>query len=167
MIVAFNAQGIIGKDNKIPWFYKGDLKFFKERTTDHVVVMGRKTWESLPPKMRPLPNRVNIVVTSKRPDEIGMVANDKTMIASSMELALMLAKDNYPEKDVWLIGGRQIYAEGLTVAQEIFITHVPDELTDVEGAVYWPKFTDDWGLQSTAVHPECPELFVAQWVRIR
>jgi len=166
MIVALNSQGVIGKDNKIPWFYKGDLKFFKEQTSGHVVIMGRKTWESLPPKMRPLPNRVNIVVSSKSPMEIGMENISPTcMMAHDMNDALKAAAEFGAGKDIWLIGGASIYEEGMKIANEMLISHVPDELPNTDGCVLFPKFTDDWGLAATGVHPECPELFVAQWVR--
>ncbi len=166
MIVAFNPQGVIGKDNKIPWFYKGDLKFFKDQTSGHAVIMGRKTWESLLPKMRPLPNRVNIVITSKTPVEIGMEnINPNSMIARDMEDALRCAAEFAPGKDIWLMGGEQVYREGLKHASECLITHVPDELDDLNGTVLWPGFTDGWGLARTEVHPECPELFVATWVQ--
>lgn len=161
MIVAFNSQAVIGKDNKIPWFYRGDLKFFKDRTMGHVVIMGRKTWESLPPKMRPLPGRVNIVITSKTDMEVGT----ESMVARSMQEALKLAADSHPEKDIWLIGGQQVYREGLQYANECLITHVPDELESTEDCVLWPGFSSDWGMQSTHPHPECPELFVAVWTR--
>lgn len=172
MIVAFNAQGVIGKDNKIPWFYKGDLKFFKDRTMGQVVIMGRKTWESLPPKMRPLPGRVNIVITSKSPSEIGMEYIGPTGVdtwswtASNMSNALKCAEEFAPGKDVWLIGGQQVYREGLQYANECLITHVPDELESTEDCVLWPGFSSDWGMQSTHPHPECPELFVAVWTRM-
>lgn len=173
MIVAYNSQGIIGKDNKIPWFFKGDLKFFKDQTMGGVVIMGRKTWESLPPKMRPLPGRVNIVITSKSPAEIGVgkcepLPGNDTLAAVAWNLgdALTFANDFFPDKDIWIIGGASVYAEGMKVAQEVVVTDVVNhDLEDTTGAVYFPKWTEAWQLTSTTPHPECPDLAVSRWTR--
>jgi dihydrofolate reductase len=163
MIVATNPQGVIGKDNKIPWFYKGDLQYFKMMTTGHVVVMGRKTWESLPPKMRPLPGRVNIVLTSKTPTEIGMEnINPECMTARDMADALKCAADFAPGKDIWLIGGEQVYREGMDIADDCLVTNVPD-LVDTAGATLMPSWSPKWHLHGTNPHPTAEGLTLSLW----
>jgi dihydrofolate reductase len=124
IIAAVSDNGVIGvadhKGSRIPWHYSSDMKHFKKMTTDSVVVMGRKTFESMGRK--PLPNRENVVISSHKID----VPNVKW--AASLDREMMeqqiLIRDSH--KDVWLIGGASIYEEGMFYASEIHLSVVPD-----------------------------------------
>src|SRR5688572_1383436 len=107
LIVAIAENNAIGKDNKLLWHLPADMKFFKEQTTGHTIVTGRKNYESIPEKFRPLPNRTNIVVTrDQNYPSLGAI------VASSLEDAIGKAKKNGTEK-CFIIGGGQIYKESL------------------------------------------------------
>ena len=112
-IWAQSPEGVIGKDGTIPWHVPEDLRFFSITTTGNPVIMGRRTWESFPPKFRPLPARPNIVVTS-HPET---VASDQVNVwtAASYAEALDLAQSllNQPDGDIWAIGGTRIWADAL------------------------------------------------------
>lgn len=109
VIAACDRKMGIGKDGGIPW--KSDLKFFKEMTTNHVIIMGRKTWESL--HQPPLPNRINIVVSTRYPDGrfYKLINEDKRIFYSvkDLEEALSLSNRNWPDKERFIIGGEQLY----------------------------------------------------------
>jgi dihydrofolate reductase len=107
-IVACDQKQGIGKDGSIPW--KTDLSFFKKMTTGHVVIMGRKTWESL--NIQPLPDRVNIIVSNTLPQ--GRWKKNKSdkeyfYCEPSIGAALAFARDLYPDKEHFIIGGEQLY----------------------------------------------------------
>ena len=128
ILVAVSPEGIIGKDNSIPWHYSADLKRFKRLTLDKTVIMGRRTWESLP--VKPLPDRRNIVITRTSLDDVECF--------SSIDDALATC-----EGDVWFIGGAGIYQEALGKADIIDMTLVPDNVSG-EGCVGFPKIGDEW-----------------------
>lgn len=137
LIVAKAANGCIGRDNKLPWYLPGDLKYFKQATFGKPIIMGRKTWESL---KGPLPGRANIVI-SRQP---GYVAQGARVVAS-LDDAIRLAEsiaviDGVDE--VVVIGGAQIYAEALPRADVLYITEVH---ADVEGDAFFPEYdTSSW-----------------------
>ena len=112
LVVAAARNGVIGKDGAIPWRLPEDMKRFKALTLGHAVVMGRKTWDSLPPKNRPLPGRRNLVVTRD--------TNWQAEGAERVTLEAVLAGD------VFVIGGAEIYRAALPLAGRI-------ELTEVQG----------------------------------
>ena len=115
-IAAVDRQGAIGKDGKLPWHYSADMKFFKETTTDHAVVMGRKTWLTLG---KPLKNRLNIVLSHDsniEPQESLLVLDD---VESVLSLNDSLATD------LFVIGGAQIYEAFLPQIEKWIITAVP------------------------------------------
>ncbi|MES2255755.1 MAG: dihydrofolate reductase [Pseudomonadota bacterium] len=114
LVLAMAENGVIGKDGAIPWRIAEDMKRFKALTLGKPVVMGRKTWDSLPRK--PLPNRTNIVVTR----QAGWSA-DGAVTASSFHDALEKAKGS---TDVMVIGGGEIYRAALAQANRIELTHV-------------------------------------------
>lgn len=101
IIVAADLSNGIGKNGDIPWHFSDDFKYFKKCTSDSIVVMGRKTWDSLPKK--PLPNRQNVVV-SKR---FGILEN--TTVISNFDLNLLENKN----KDIWIIGGESLYKQAI------------------------------------------------------
>lgn len=125
IIAAVAANGVIGDRNALLWHISEDLKHFKALTTGHPVVMGRKTWESLG---RPLPNRENVVITRQRIDIPGC------RVAHSLAGALEL----FPEsEEVFVLGGAQIYAEALPLADRFYLTRV---LHDYEGDTRFPEW---------------------------
>jgi len=128
ILVAVSPEGIIGKNNSIPWHYSADLKRFKRLTIGNTVIMGRKTWESLP--IKPLPNRRNIVITRSSIEEIDCF--------QSIDDALQTC-----EGDVWFIGGAGIYKEAMRKADLIDMTLVPDNIAG-EGCIYFPEIGNEW-----------------------
>jgi dihydrofolate reductase len=120
LIAAVAKNGVIGKDNALPWHLPEDLKHFKQLTTGHAVIMGRKTWESLPERFRPLPGRLNIVVT-----------RDPAYIAAGATIAHSLAE---AEKvggsgTAFIIGGAALYAQALPLAQRLELTEIDAEFS--------------------------------------
>ena len=128
ILVAISPEGVIGKDNSIPWHYSADLKRFKRLTLGKTVIMGRRTWESLP--VKPLPDRRNIVITRTSLDGVECFPS----IDDALETC---------EGDVWFIGGAGIYREALGKADIIDMTLVPDNVSG-EGCVGFPKIGDEW-----------------------
>ena len=128
ILVAVSPEGIIGKDNSIPWHYSADLKRFKRLTLGKTVIMGRRTWESLP--VKPLPDRRNIVITQSLLDSVECFPSIDNALGTC-------------EGDVWFIGGAGIYQEALGKADIIDMTLVPDNISG-EGCVEFPKIGDEW-----------------------
>ena len=128
ILVAVSPEGIIGKNNTIPWHYSADLKRFKRLTTGKTIIMGRKTWESLP--VKPLPNRRNIVISRSSLENVDCF--------QSIDEALETC-----EGDIWFIGGAGIYEEAMLKSDLIDMTLVPDNVTG-EGCIYFPKIGNEW-----------------------
>ena len=126
IIVALGENNVIGKDNDIPWQIPADLAHFKALTTGHTIIMGRKTFESIG---RILPNRQNIIVSST------LSAVEGAHVVSSLQDALQIAGDD----EIFVIGGAQLYAEALPLAEQLDITHVH---LAPEGDTYFPFV--DW-----------------------
>jgi dihydrofolate reductase len=134
VIAAVARNRVIGFDNRLIWNIPEDMAHFKALTSGHTVVMGRKTWESLPPRFRPLPNRHNIVI-SRQADYAAPGAE----VADSLENALKLAST---ATLVFIIGGEQIYTQALAVADRLEITEVDLE---PEGDAWFPEIAAvDW-----------------------
>jgi dihydrofolate reductase len=134
IIAAVARNRVIGKDNRLLWNIPEDMAHFKALTAGHTVIMGRKTWESLPPRFRPLPGRRNIVI-SRQPDYAAPGAE----VADSLENALKLAST---AAVVFVIGGEQIYTQAIAVADRLEITEV--DLAP-EGDAWFPEIaTVDW-----------------------
>src|ERR1700733_8764651 len=131
IIVAFDSQYGIGKAGQLPWHLPADLKHFKEITSTvtnsakkNAVIMGRKTWDSLPPKFRPLPGRVNMVLSKE-----GKL-NLPSGVLSSSSLENALTQLSSPDiESVFVIGGAQIYAHAMEhpLCQKLYVTHVQGE----------------------------------------
>lgn len=146
LIYARAANGVIGKDNAMPWHLPEDMAHFRQLTGGSAVVMGRRTWDSLPPRFRPLPGRRNIVVTRQqdwRPEP----ASDQVQRAASVEEAIALARRHSP--DVWIIGGAQIYAQALPLADAIEVTEIG---RDYEGDAHAPELSPEWHAVSRSEH---------------
>ena len=134
IIVAIAQNYAIGKDNDLLWHISKDLKRFKELTKDHFVVMGKRTYYSLP--TRPLPNRTNMIITDVPGEEI-----DNCLMAYSIEDAVA-KMDN--EKENFIIGGGSIYRQFLPLADKLYITHVHK---DFEADTFFPEISEkEWNL---------------------
>lgn len=120
LIVAMDLDRGIGRDNDLMWHLPNDMKFFKDTTQQHVVVMGRKNYDSIPEKYRPLPNRENVVLTRNT----GFTA-ENCEVFHSLEACLEFYKSE-SERTIFIIGGGEIYRLALEaqVVDEMFITHI-------------------------------------------
>ena len=147
MIAAVSQDGIIGKDNKIPWSYPEDMKFFRKQTAGATIIMGRYTWESIGSK--PLPKRRNIVITRAKIEGVEcfesmeLALADTKYKASKSGILLFESEEGkvaYEKlhNDVWLIGGEQIYREGLQFADEFYLTLIPETVNAVNGVARFP-----------------------------
>jgi dihydrofolate reductase len=137
LIYARAANGVIGKDGTLPWHLPEDLAHFKRTTLGCPVIMGRKTWDSLPPKFRPLPGRTNVVVT-RQPNwnEIGAHP------ACGLHEALFICEQiSPPVDDVWVIGGAQLYALAAPLAATAVVTEIDQAF---EGDAFAPTLGTDW-----------------------
>lgn len=138
VIVARASNGVIGRDNTLPWRLRDDLQQFKQRTLGCPVIMGRKTWDSLG---RPLPGRQNIVITRQQ----GFAA-EGAHCAHSLPEALSACSD---AERVFVIGGAQIYAQALDLADVLWITEVNAE---IQGDAHFPDFDANWFREISREH---------------
>ena len=141
LIFARAANGVIGHNNTLPWHLPEDLAHFKRTTLGCPVIMGRKTWDSLPPKFRPLPGRLNVVVT-RQPGW----RTDGALTAHSLIEACALCP---PGSDAWVIGGAEVYAQALPLASSAVVTEID---TDFEGDAFAPVFGPQWHEVSREPH---------------
>jgi dihydrofolate reductase len=131
LLAGVARNGAIGLDNRLPWRLPEDLKHFRALTMGAPVVMGRKTWDSLPERFRPLPGRHNIVL-SRSAD----FRAEGASVAHTLDEALALAERDAPKR-VFVIGGEQIFRDALPKADELELTEVE---RDFEGDVFFPAF---------------------------
>jgi dihydrofolate reductase len=117
------------------WKLPGDLKRFKDLTEGHVVLMGRKTWDSLPKKFKPLPGRINIVLTRNKSKDYG---ENVFLVDSKDELDFVLKYDKFKNKDLWIIGGGEVYKMFLNDVDELHLTEVEGEFP--EANIFFPPF---------------------------
>ncbi|MFS0729913.1 dihydrofolate reductase [Curtobacterium sp. 1P10AnD] len=136
MVWARSRSGVIGADGGMPWHVPEDLAHFRQVTGDATVVMGRRTWESLPSRFRPLPGRRNVVLTR----DASWASTDA---AAGAEVVHDLATALDTDEPVWIIGGGQVYAAGLAFADRVFETVVDVE---VPGDTVAPELGDGWVL---------------------
>lgn len=138
VIVAVARNGVIGRDNELPWRLQADLQWFKKITTGHTIVMGRKTYESIG---KPLPNRENIVISRQADLEIAGC----TVVDS-----LQTARNRATNDSVFVIGGAQIYRQALPMADQLYLTLVD---ANIEGDT-WLPFIDleTWSLRESNRH---------------
>ncbi len=133
LIYARARNGVIGKDNQMPWHLPEDLAHFKRVTLGQPVIMGRKTWDSLPARFRPLPGRMNIVVTRQSDWHA-----EGAMRATSIEDAMRLCST---APDAWVMGGAEIYRQAEPLASTAVVTEIN---ADFEGDAYAPLLGADW-----------------------
>lgn len=143
MIAAMSQNRVIGKNNDLPWHLPDDFNFFKETTAGHSVIMGRKNFESLPPKFKPLPNRVNIVITRDNNYQA-----EGTTVVHSLEEAVAEAKLE-GQDEIFIIGGGEIYKLGLEVANKVYLTEIHAE---INGDTFFPDLDKKTWKESSRVH---------------
>ena len=145
-IAAMSLNRVIGQNNKIPWDLPEDLRFFKKMTTGQIVVMGRKTFESIG---KPLPDRSTIVVTRTQTDQLGVqTVSDLGQINLGAEA-----------REVFICGGAQLYAEALPLCSDLYLTLVK---RNVDGDAFFPPFEDDF--QFGALILEKPEFKIVHYL---
>lgn len=137
LIWAQARGGVIGADGGIPWHIPEDMKFFREATAGATVLMGRRTWDSLPERFRPLPGRTNIVVT-----------RDRSFAADG---AVVQHEPAVPDGDVWVMGGGEIYAATLPLADVLVVTEVD---AAIEGDTLAPSIPETFALEDDAAWRE-------------
>lgn len=135
LIAAMDQNHVIGFENDMPWHLPRDLKFFKDKTTGHPIIMGRKTFESIG---RPLPNRKNIVLSRTQtnfPKEIQVIQEIDTILKWNHE---------QPDEEYFIIGGGNLYQQAISYADRMYITKINEEF---KGDTYFPHFSEaDWTL---------------------
>lgn len=134
LIAGVARNGVIGGDNRLLWHLPEDMRFFRATTLGAPVIMGRRTWESLPERFRPLPGRHNIVLTR----QAGFSAAGAS-VARSLDEALALAANGSqpPPARAFVIGGEQLYREALPHAHELLLTEID---RDFDGDAHFPAF---------------------------
>ncbi len=137
LIAAIGKNNELGKGNDLLWKLPADIKYFKEKTSGHTVIMGRKTFESIG---RPLPNRQNIVITRDTnyiPTGVEIVHSlNEALKIASLEQGKKF-EENQEEVEIFIIGGAQIYAEAMEKANKLYITHI--EAEDKDADAFFPE----------------------------
>ncbi len=128
LIAAVARNGVIGSNNALPWHLPEDMKHFRQLTTGNVVIMGRKTWESLPERFRPLPDRLNVVVTRNA---------DYAAAGATVVHALDQAIKVGVGRTAFIIGGAELYAHAFQKAERLELTEID---ADIDGDAYFPAF---------------------------
>jgi dihydrofolate reductase len=149
LIWAQAANGIIGRDNAIPWHVPEDMKHFRTVTAGSTVLMGRRTWESLPPRFRPLPGRRNLVLTRS-----ATWSDDGAEVVHSLDDALA--------GDVWVIGGADVYAAALPRADVLEVTELRDA---VDGDVHAPAIDASWRIDTDSGWQQSSAGPTFRWLR--
>ncbi|MDP3540681.1 MAG: dihydrofolate reductase [Azonexus sp.] len=139
IIAAVAKNGVIGKDNQLLWNIPEDMAHFKALTQGHTVLMGRKTWESLPARFRPLPGRRNIVISRQKD-----YSAPGAQLAHSLEAGIALASTG---DTVFVIGGAEIYEQAMAVADRLELTEIEQS---PEGDAWFPKFSPEKWRKSTS-----------------
>jgi dihydrofolate reductase len=142
IIVAASINNCIGKQNKLPWHLSNDLQFFKKHTTNHCIIMGRNTFDSIG---KALPNRVNIVI-SKNQD----LAIDGVVVRNSLEDAIAYCKQ-WNQQEIFIIGGATVYQQSIDMVDKIYLTRV--ETTIENGDAFFEiKDANNWTLHKAERH---------------
>jgi dihydrofolate reductase len=144
-IAALSRNRVIGKNNDLPWRLPDDMKFFMETTKGHHVIMGRKNYDSLQDKFKPLPNRTNIVITRQKDFKA-----PGCIVLNAIEPALRIAEKNQ-EKECFIIGGAEIYKLALSHTTRLYMTEID---AVIEGDTYFPDLKpNQWKETSRKHHP--------------
>jgi dihydrofolate reductase len=150
VIAAIGNNNALGKDNTLLWHMPADMKHFRETTRGHTVIMGRKTFESLP--NGPLPKRENIVITR----DTGYIKTGIVVMHSLPEALRYAAleqgkhfEEKQEETEIFIIGGGELYKEGMAFANKLYITRIDDS---PEADVFFPEIGDGWKETSSEKH---------------
>ena len=156
LIFARARNGVIGHNNTLPWHLPEDLAHFKATTLGQPVIMGRKTWDSLPVKFRPLPGRMNIVVTRQTDWH-----SDDAHVVHSVDEALQACPT---EAQPWVIGGAELYRLAMPLATRVVVTEID---ADYEGDAFAPELDASWQEASRTTHVAANGLNYSlfNWVR--
>lgn len=147
MILATDKNGGIGVNNSLPWPHLSeDLKYFKNVTNNHVVVMGSNTWKSLG-KMAPLPNRINYVITSQDHNLYEGTHDAYDYTKYSMESILTAIQSRHPTQTVFVVGGKKLYDEAYKFCEQIHITQIEEEY-ETDTKVDYKKYLENFSLLS-------------------
>ena len=160
LITAFTDKNyVIGNKNSLPWNYREDLNFFKEKTLGSVVIMGYQTFKSIG---KSLPGRINIVISN---EVHGVIYEKRCYMMRKLKDAVEYAKENYPMKDIFIIGGSKIYQESLhqCVFDKIFVTRICKEY---EGDIFFPYslLTEKYQPSTQLKSFYHPELIFEEWI---
>jgi dihydrofolate reductase len=146
LIVAVSENNVIGRNNDLPWHLPADMKYFKDTTMGHCVVMGRRNFQSIPDRFRPLAGRTNIVVTRQSDFRA-----EGTIAAHSIEEALQLARSK-GESECFIIGGGEIFSQSLEVCDRVYLTRIHHVF---DGDVFFPALNPEaWKEVSRKDFPE-------------
>lgn len=145
LIAAMDKNSVIGKNNDLPWHLPDDMKYFMQNTMGRPVIMGRKNFDSIPPKYRPLPGRTNILLTRQKD-----FASEGILVAHDPNQALDLAAAENPS-EVFIIGGAEIYSLFLKQADFLYLTEIDAQ---VEGDTFFPPVNpEEWEEIKRVHHP--------------
>ena len=142
LIAATSTNNALGKDNQLVWHLPDDFKRFKALTSEHYIIMGRKTFESFP---KPLPNRTHVIITRQS----DYIAPEGCMVVSSLEKAIEVCPKN---EEIFIIGGGEIYKQSIYMADKVELTRVH---TTVEADTFFPEINPEhWELVFEEQHPK-------------
>ena len=161
LVWAQTTAGVIGKDGDMPWHLPEDLKHFTKLTAGHPVIMGRKTWLSFPARYRPLPGRTNIVIT--RQENWGSTPEaEGAVVVKSLDDALLESQFAPGGGTVWILGGGEIFAQSVDIADVAVVTFIDSE---ADGDTYAPELGYEW--ENSANEPPKGWLTSANGTRYR
>lgn len=137
IILAMSKNKVIGNKNDLPWNLPTDLKNFKKVTSGKTVIMGKNTWDSIPEKYRPLPNRINVVITRNLDFKSDVCEVRNNLIEAIEEF-------NIDDKELFIIGGAEIYKQSFNLADKLYLTNINNE---VDGDIFVEGLNEeDWFL---------------------
>ena len=132
LIVAYDKNRLIGKNGGMPWYIPGELKRFRQLTENNIVIMGRKTYESLG---KPLANRINIVLSRSN-----QYSGENLYTVETLQQALQMAQTNWPDKDIFIGGGANLYSQVIDMVDSMYITEIGAQF---DGDTYFPDFDEN------------------------
>jgi len=147
LIAAVTKNHVIGRNNDLPWKLPDDMKYFMETTRQHAVIMGRKNFDSLPAKFKPLKDRLNIVLTRNKPALSGY----DVRAVGSIDEAFQQAPQG---EEVFVIGGAEVFEQTLSRADRLYITEID---TVIDGDTYFPKYDKNEWTEVSRVHHDADD----------
>ena len=143
LIASLDQHNLIGNQGTLPWHLPKDLAYFKETTTDHLLIMGRRTYESIPDRFRPLSRRYHIILSSSvsylpkdLPPEQGIVVHNLTEAFSTAQ-QLISSSNAWKKETVFVIGGSSLYATAMPYATHLYLTHIE---ASISGDTFFPNY---------------------------